>query len=78
MWSAYLALNVSVFTQSLGGIDTTGRAHAKRARRELFCLPARVLTHARSLLVRFAPATRTSGFDTAWGNLRDLPTARAG
>lgn len=78
MWSAYLALNLSVFVQSLGGIDTTGRAHAKRARRELFCLPARVLTHARSLLVRFAPAARTGTFDTAWDNLRALPPTRAG
>ncbi len=42
MWSAYLATNLSVFIQSLGQVDTSGRAHAKRARRELFCLAARV------------------------------------
>lgn len=55
MWAAYLALNLLAFAQSIGGIDNQGRAHAKRARRELFCLPARVLTDARQTLVRFAP-----------------------
>jgi len=51
MWSAYLATTLSVFTQTLGRVDADGvRAHAKRARQELFCLPARVLSHARSVV----------------------------
>lgn len=53
-------------------------AEVDRARRALFCLTARVLTHARGLRIRFAPAARAGGFDTAWDNLRALPAARAG
>jgi hypothetical protein len=79
MWSAYLATNLSVFTQTLGRVDTNGvRSHAKRARRELFCLPARVLTHARAVVVRFAAGAAETAFHTAWHNLRALPSAPAG
>jgi hypothetical protein len=79
MWSAYLATNLSVLTQTLGRADLDGvRAHAKRARRELFCLPARVLSHARAVIVRFAAGVAHSAFHTAWANLRALPTVRAG
>jgi hypothetical protein len=72
MWSAYLATNLSVFIQSLGGLDTTGRAHAKRARRELFAIPARVIRHARRTVIRLAPR-RATAFTTAWHNLQSLP-----
>jgi len=79
MWSAYLATNLSVFAQTLGRVDTDGvRAHAKRARRELFCLPARVVHHARRVVVRFAAGVTQPAFTTAWHNLRALPTAPAG
>ncbi|MHB8504701.1 MAG: hypothetical protein ACYDEN_03105 [Acidimicrobiales bacterium] len=79
MWSAYLATNLSVFTQTLGRVDVDGiRAHAKRARRELFCLPARVLSHARAVIVRFAAGVADTSFHTAWANLRALPAVRAG
>ena len=74
MWSAYLATNLSVFIQSLGQVDTAGRAHAKRARRELFALPARVIRHARRTIIRFAPRTAAT-FNRAWSNLRVLPNA---
>ncbi len=40
MWSALLALNLSGWTKGLGGADGDGRAHAKRARRKLICIPA--------------------------------------
>jgi hypothetical protein len=78
MWSAYLATNLSVFVQSLGRVDRQGRAHGKRARRELFCLPARVLTHARQIVVRFAVGAADVAFRAAWANLRALPTATPG
>ncbi len=79
MWSAYLATNLSAFVQTLGQVDTDSvRAHAKRARRELFCLPARVLSHARRIVVRFAAGVAEVAFRTAWDNLRALPTAPAG
>jgi hypothetical protein len=75
MWSAFLALNISAWTQALAGIDTTSRAHAKRARRELFGVPARVLRHARRVVVRFSPAGRRGPLLDAWAALRALPTA---
>jgi len=79
MWSAYLATNLSVFTQTLGRVDADGvRAHAKRARQELFCLPARVLSHSRSVVVRFAAKVAEVAFRTAWENLRALPSSPAG
>ena len=78
MWSAYLATNLSVFVQSLGGVDRQGRAHAKRARRELFCLPARVIHHARRIIVRFAAGVADVAFRVAWANLRTLPPATPG
>ena len=75
MWSALLALNLSAWVQSLGGADTDGRAHAKRARRELFCLPARVIRHARQVIVRLSPAHRRGPFASVWRALRALPSA---
>lgn len=75
MWSAFLALNLSVFCQSLGGVDADGRAHAKRARRELFNLPARVLHHARHLVLRLSPVHHHGGFLHAWRTLCGLPSA---
>jgi hypothetical protein len=78
MWSAYLATNLSVFAQSLGQVDRDGRAHGKRARRELFCLPARVLAHARQTVVRFAAGAADAAFKAAWPNLRALPSYTSG
>lgn len=75
MWSAFLALNLSVYCQSLGGVDTDGRAHAKRARRELFNIPARVLHHARHVVLRLSPVHNHGGFVRAWQTLRTLPAA---
>ncbi len=75
MWAAFLALNLSVFCQSLGGVDAGGRAHAKRARRELFVVPARVLSHARRIVLRLSPVHRRGSFLTAWCALRALPSA---
>jgi len=75
MWSAFLALNLSVFTQSLAGIDTEGRAHAKRARRELFLVPARVLSHARSIVLRLSPVHHRGPFLSAWRTLCAIPAA---
>jgi hypothetical protein len=75
MWSAFLALNLSVFTQSLAGIDTGGRAHAKRARRELFLVPARVLSHARQIMLRLSPVHHRGPFLSAWRTLYAIPAA---
>lgn len=74
MWSAFLALNLSVFCQSLAGTDTDGRAHAKRARRELFVVPARVLHHARQVVLRLSPVHRR-GWLAAFSALQALPSA---
>jgi len=75
MWSALLALNLSAWAQGLGGADAQGRAHAKRARRELFCIPARVLHHARRVVLRLSPAHRRGPFLATWAALRALPSA---
>ena len=75
MWAAFLALNLSAWTQALAGIDTDGRAHAKRARRELFGVGARVLRHARRIVVRLSPANRRGPLLPAWAALRVLPAA---
>ena len=76
VWSfaAFLAVNLSVFCQSLGEVDSSGRAHAKRARRELFCVPARVLFRGRRLVLRLAPGHRRGSFLSAWERLRALPS----
>lgn len=75
MWAAFLALNLSVFIQSLGGVDNDGRAHGKRLRRELLLIPARVLRHARQIVLRFAPGVRHGSFLQAWRTLQALPSA---
>lgn len=75
MWSALLALNLSAWVQGLGGAGTDGRAHAKRARRELFCVPARVIHHARQVVLRLSPVHRRGPFVSVWSVLRALPSA---
>ncbi|MGH8976045.1 MAG: IS1380 family transposase [Acidimicrobiia bacterium] len=75
MWAAFLALNLYVFIQSLGRVDESGRAHGKRARRELFLIPARVLRHARRIVLRLAPGARHGPFTQAWRALQTLPSA---
>ena len=75
MWAAFLALNLSAWAQALAGIDTDGRAHAKRARRELFSVAARVIRHARRTVVRLSPVNRQGPLVPAWTALRALPSA---
>ncbi|MHB1488770.1 MAG: hypothetical protein ACYCS7_12885 [Acidimicrobiales bacterium] len=74
MWSAFLALDISTFLQSLTGADTGrhGRAHGKRLRRELVVVPARVLHHAHALVLRVAPEHRDGIFADAWATLGAL------
>lgn len=76
MWAALMALNISVWLQSLARTDTTnrGRAHGKRLRRELISLAARVVQHARRVVLRFALGMRKGPFLRAWNNLRAIPT----
>jgi len=75
MWAAFLALNLSAWTQALAGIDTDGRAHAKRARRELFVVPARVIRHARRIVLRLSPVNRRGPLLSAWAALQALPSS---
>ena len=55
MWAALLTLNCSALLQALAGIDTDGRAHGKRLRRELTGVPGRLVRHAGRLTVRVSP-----------------------
>jgi hypothetical protein len=75
MWAALLALNLSAWIQALGRVDSDGRAHGKRLRRQLITIPARILTHARQIIVRLDPVAHAGPFPTAWRHLRALPAA---
>jgi hypothetical protein len=79
MWAALLALNCSAPLQSLARLDTgpDGRAHGKRLRRELICVAARVVHHARKVVVRPAPEHRHRVFADAWQVLSALPSFAA-
>jgi Transposase DDE domain group 1 len=70
LWAALLALNLSAWTQALG-LGTTSRAHAKRLRRELVCVPGRVIRHARATVLRLPP--HAHHLVCAYARLRALP-----
>jgi len=57
LWAALLALNLSAWIQALG-LGASSRAHAKRLRRELVCVPGRGVRHARATVLRL-PHTPT-------------------
>jgi hypothetical protein len=70
LWAALLALNLAAWTQALG-LGTSSRAHAKRLRRELVCVPGRLIRHARHLLLRLPP--HANHLVVAYARLRVLP-----
>jgi hypothetical protein len=72
-WAALLACNLSVLLQALTGLDTAGRAHGERLRRELLNIPGRVIRHARRLELRLPPGPQILAEVLA--RLRALPTA---
>ena len=74
MWGALLAVNLSVLLQALAGLDDNGRAHCGRLRRELLCVPARVITHAGRVELRLPPGRQTL-LPEVLARLRALPTA---
>ena len=58
MWGALLAVNLSAWLHELAGLDRGngyGRAHLARLRRELICVPGRVIRHARRTILRLPP-----------------------
>jgi hypothetical protein len=71
LWAALLALNLSAWTQALG-LKGTSRAHAKRLRRELVCVPGRLTRHARRLVLHLSPRSRH--LVAAYARLRALPS----
>jgi hypothetical protein len=73
MWAALLACNLSVLLQAFTGLDTAGRAHGERLRRELLHIPARVIRHARRLELRLPPGPQI--LPEVLARLRALPTA---
>ena len=72
-WAALLACNLSVLLQALTGLDTAGRAHAERLRRELINIPGRIIRHARRLELRLPPGQQI--LPEVLARLRTLPTA---
>ena len=75
MWAALTALNLLALMQALAQTDCDGRgrAHGKRLRRELLCLPGRVVNHAGQTTVRLA-ADREELVE-AYRRIRALPVA---
>jgi Transposase DDE domain group 1 len=71
LWATLLALNLAAWTQALG-LGASSRAHAKRLRRELICVPGRLVRHARHLVLRLPPHARH--LVAAYARLRALPT----
>jgi hypothetical protein len=75
MWSALLATAISAWLQELTGIDRgngRGRRTITRLRRELFCVPARVVHHARRVELRLPPGPQL--LPIVLTRLRALPT----
>ncbi len=76
MWAVLVGLNISSWLQALTGHDqSTGRAHGKRLRRELICVPARVTRHGGRVEVHCAPEDHDGHFGAAWAALDALLTA---
>jgi hypothetical protein len=74
MWSALLACATSAWLQEVTGIDRgngRGRATITRLRRELICVPARIIDHARRLELRLPPGPCL--LPTVLHRLRQLP-----
>jgi len=61
--------------QFVGAADGGGRPMPKRARRELFCMPARVIHHAHRVVLRLSPTRRRGPFVSTWAILRALTSA---
>jgi hypothetical protein len=55
MWAGLLALGLWALLQALAGLDWRHRAQGKRLRRELLCVPGRVVTTGRQTRLRLAP-----------------------
>ena len=75
MWGALLAVNLSAWLHELGGLDTGdghGRSHLGRLRRDLVCVPGRVIRHARRTVLRLPPGHTVLAQVLA--RLRALPT----
>jgi len=76
MWGALLAVNLSAWLHELAGLDHgngRGRAHLGRLRRELICVPGRLIRHARRTVLRLPPGTHALA--QALARLRALPAA---
>jgi hypothetical protein len=71
-WAALLACNLSALLQAVTGLDTGGRAHAERLRRELINIPGRIIRHARRLELRLPPGPQI--LPEVLARLRALPT----
>lgn len=72
-WAAFLALTLSAALQALTNHDHPHRAHGKRLRRELITVPARVVHHARRLILRVAPGHADGPLISAYDRLYSLP-----
>lgn len=72
LWAVLTALNLSALTQALAGGGGEGRVHAKRLRRELVCVPGRLVRHARRVVVHLPVGA--DHLVVAYEALRRLPS----
>ncbi len=72
-WAALLAGNISTLLQALSGIDEHSRAHGARLRHVLLCVPALLIHHAGSPILR--PPTGDLLLPTVLARIRELPAA---
>lgn len=76
MWGALLAVNLSAWLHELAGLDHGngyGRAHLDRLRRELICVPGRVIHHSRQTTLRL-PVIAGQLLAEVLARLRAMPT----
>lgn len=76
MWAALLACAISAWLQEITGIDRgngRGRRTVTRLRRELICVPARVVHRAGAIVLRLPPGEQLLA--TVLPELQRLPRA---
>ena len=68
-----LAVNLSSMLQQVAGRSV--RAHAKRLRSELLCIPARLVCSGRQAILRLAPGADKAMFWGLYDAIRAIPSS---
>ena len=73
MQCCMLAVNLSSMLQQVAG--TSVRAHAKRLRSELLCIPARLVRSGRQAILRFGPGAHKAMFWDLYAAIRAITSS---